>query len=209
MPILVASVVSLNSIISVTQNFRFFQFLRYKLDEGPKLRYNEGELGQGRTLCSFQEEQGEHEVCPNILRSKVLLKVYGDRVLEHFRCPCNPGEMPEPDGVGEATNPVCGDRMRLFLKVEGEVIRAATFLAEGCVAAIAAGSMTTLLLTGRTLTEALRISDREVAEALGGLPASKIHCSVLAEDAILEAVEDVRRRRDFGLMFNQERGNQA
>ncbi|MCC6446372.1 MAG: iron-sulfur cluster assembly scaffold protein [Armatimonadetes bacterium] len=130
---------------------------------------------------------------------------YGRRALEHFKSPHNCGEMSEPDGVGEAFNPLCGDRMRLYLRVEGESIRQAAFQAEGCAAAIAAASMTTLLVEGKTLDEALSIRDEDVAKALGGLPESKIHCSILAEDAIQAAVEEARRRRSSGP--NKERGS--
>ena len=104
------------------------------------------------------------------------------------------GEMENPDGVGEAQNPVCGDTMRLFIKVETDRIVEATFLTFGCGAAIASSSITTEMIKGKTIKEALRISDLVIAEALGGLPPTKIHCSVLAEKAIHAAVLDYQKR---------------
>jgi nitrogen fixation NifU-like protein len=104
------------------------------------------------------------------------------------------GEMDKPDGVGEATNPVCGDTMRLFIKVEENRIVDAKFLTFGCVAAIASSSIATEMIKGRTLEEVLMISNEMVSKALGGLPPTKVHCSVLAEDAIQAAVADYRKR---------------
>jgi nitrogen fixation NifU-like protein len=104
------------------------------------------------------------------------------------------GEMKDADGVGEATNPACGDTMRLFIKVEGNRIIDATFLTFGCGAAIAASSMTTEMVKGRTIDEVLTISNQVVADALGGLPPTKVHCSVLAEKAIKAAVSDYWER---------------
>ncbi len=120
---------------------------------------------------------------------------YNPIVMDHFTHPRNMGEMPDPDAVGEATNPVCGDTMRLFLKVEDGRIIDATFLTFGCGAAIAASSMTTELIKGRTIEEALTISDRDVVEALGGLPPTKVHCSVLAEKALESAMADYRAKK--------------
>ncbi len=115
---------------------------------------------------------------------------YNPIVLDHFTHPRNMGEMDHPDGIGEATNPACGDTMRLFIRVESNRIAEATFLAFGCAAAIASSSMTTEMIQGKTIEEALLISKERVSEALGGLPPTKIHCSVLAEDAIRAAVTD-------------------
>ena len=115
---------------------------------------------------------------------------YNQMVMEHFTHPRNMGEMENADGVGEAQNPVCGDTMRLFIKVEADRIIDATFLTFGCGAAIASSSITTELIKGKTLQEALTISNQMVAGALGGLPPTKIHCSVLAERAIQAAVLD-------------------
>jgi len=119
---------------------------------------------------------------------------YSPIVIEHFTHPRNMGEMDKPDGVGEATNPVCGDTMRLFIKVEENRIVDAKFLTFGCVAAIASSSIATEMIKGRTLEEVLMISNEMVSKALGGLPPTKVHCSVLAEDAIQAAVADYRKR---------------
>jgi len=105
------------------------------------------------------------------------------------------GEMENPDGVGEAQNPVCGDTMRLFIRAKENRIIDATFLTFGCSAAIASSSMTTEMIKGKTLEEVLTISKQMVVEALGGLPPSKVHCSVLAEEAIKAAVLDYRKKR--------------
>lgn len=119
---------------------------------------------------------------------------YNSIVLDHFNHPRNKGEMDHPDGVGQATNPACGDTMRLFIRVEGNRIAEAKFLTVGCAAAIASSSMTTEMIRGKTVEEILMISKEMVSEALGGLPPTKIHCSVLAEDAIQAAVADYRRK---------------
>jgi len=119
---------------------------------------------------------------------------YNPIVIDHFTHPRNMGEMDNPDGVGEATNPVCGDTMRLFIKVEENRVVDAKFLTFGCAAAIASSSITTEMIKGKRLEEVLTISNQMVAEALGGLPPTKIHCSVLAEDALNAAVLDYRKR---------------
>ncbi len=119
---------------------------------------------------------------------------YNSLVMEHLHHPRNKGEMENPDGVGQAQNPVCGDTMRLFIRVEHDRIVDATFLTFGCGAAIASSSVTTEMIKGKTVEEILTISDRMIVEALGGLPASKIHCSVLAEKAIRAAVADYLKK---------------
>jgi nitrogen fixation NifU-like protein len=121
--------------------------------------------------------------------------VYNPVVMEHLKRPRNMGEMENPDGVGEAQNPVCGDTMRLFIKVEADHIINATFLTFGCGAAIASSSIATEMIKGKTINEALAISDQAIAKALGGLPATKVHCSILAEKAIHAAVLDYQKRR--------------
>ena len=103
--------------------------------------------------------------------------------------------MENPDGVGEAQNPVCGDTMRLFIKVETDRVIDATFLTFGCGAAIASSSIATEMIKGKRIDEALRISDLAITEALGGLPPTKVHCSVLAEKAIHAAVSDYKKKR--------------
>jgi nitrogen fixation NifU-like protein len=119
---------------------------------------------------------------------------YSPIVIDHFTRPRNIGEMENPDGVGEAKNPACGDTMRLFIRVKGGRIVEARFLTFGCSGAIASSSITTELLKGKTLEEALQVSDETVAEALGGLPPAKTHCSALAEQAIKAAIIDHRAR---------------
>jgi nitrogen fixation NifU-like protein len=120
---------------------------------------------------------------------------YGPLLLDHFENPRNVGGVENPDAVGRAGNPACGDLMELSLRVRDGRIHEARFRTTGCSAAIASSSMTTVLLTGRSLEEAEALTDGEVAEALGGLPPAKLHCSVLAEDAVRAALEDYRRRR--------------
>jgi len=125
-----------------------------------------------------------------------LFEAYNRIILEHLKHPRNMGEMESPDGVGEAQNPACGDTMRLFIKVETDRIIDAKFLTFGCGAAIASSSVTTEMIKGRTIEEALMISDAVIAEAMGGLPPTKVHCSVLAERAIQAAVSDYRRKKE-------------
>ncbi len=120
---------------------------------------------------------------------------YSDKVMDHFMNPRNMGEIEDADGVGEVGNPACGDVMKLFLKIEGDRIVDAKFKTFGCGAAIASSSMTTELIKGKTLDEALKLSNEAVAEALGGLPPAKQHCSVLAEDALRQALEDYKKKK--------------
>lgn len=110
--------------------------------------------------------------------------------MEHFRNPRNVGDMENPDGIGHVGNPVCGDIMELYIKVERGTITDAKFKTFGCGAAIATSSMVTELVKGKSLKEALKISNKAVAEALGGLPPVKMHCSVLAEEALKSAIDD-------------------
>ena len=121
--------------------------------------------------------------------------MYSEKVMEHFRNPRNVGEIENADGVGKVGNPVCGDIMELSLDVEDGVIKDAKFRTFGCGAAIATSSMVTELVKGKTIDEALEISNKAVAEALGGLPPVKMHCSVLAEQALRSAIEDYRKRQ--------------
>jgi len=116
---------------------------------------------------------------------------YSEQVMEHFRNPRNVGEIPDASGVGNVGNSVCGDIMRLYIKVdENEVIIDAKFKTFGCGAAISTSSMVTELVKGKTVQEALKISNHAVAEALGGLPKIKMHCSMLAEEALKSAIDD-------------------
>ncbi|WP_017873532.1 Fe-S cluster assembly scaffold protein NifU [Candidatus Caldatribacterium saccharofermentans] len=121
--------------------------------------------------------------------------MYTEKVLEHFRNPRNVGRIEDADGVGKVGNPVCGDVMVMYLKIRDDRIEDAKFETFGCGAAIATSSMATELIKGKTIEEALRVTNRAVAEALGGLPPHKMHCSVLAEEAIRAAIEDYQAKR--------------
>ena len=123
------------------------------------------------------------------------LSMYSEQVMEHFINPRNVGEIENPDGIGHVGNPVCGDIMELYIKVNGGVIVDAKFKTFGCGAAIATSSMVTELVRGKSVEEALKISNRAVAEALGGLPPIKMHCSVLAEEALKSAIDDYRNNK--------------
>ena len=123
---------------------------------------------------------------------------YSDLVMEHFANPRNMGEIEDPSCVGDVGNPACGDMMRLYLKIENDIIIEAKFKTFGCGAAIASSSILTEMLKGKKLEDALKISNDAVAEALGGLPPAKIHCSVLAEDALKSALEDYRKKAGKG-----------
>jgi len=120
---------------------------------------------------------------------------YSEKVMEHFKNPHNVGEIPDADGIGNVGNPICGDIMRLYIKVEGDRIKDAKFKTFGCAAAIATSSMITDLVRGKTIKEALEISNKAVAEALDGLPPVKMHCSMLAEEALRSAVEDYLKKQ--------------
>ena len=119
---------------------------------------------------------------------------YGEQVLDHFQNPRNAGEVEDADGVGIVGNPDCGDRTMITIKVRDGQIADVKFKTFGCAAAIATTSKATELVKGKTLEEALRITDVDVADALGGLPPTKMHCSLLAEEAIKAAVEDYWKR---------------
>ena len=116
--------------------------------------------------------------------------MYTQQVMDHFMNPRNVGEIEDANGVGTVGNAKCGDIMRIFLKVEDGVIQDVKFKTFGCGAAIATSSMATELVKGKTIAEALQLTNKAVAEALGGLPPVKVHCSLLAEQAIKAAVED-------------------
>jgi len=115
--------------------------------------------------------------------------------MDHFMNPRNMGEIENPDGVGEVGNPACGDVMKLYLKIEDNKIVDAKFKTFGCGAAIASSSMTTELIKGKSIDEALKLSNEAVAQALGGLPPAKQHCSVLAEEALKVALEDYKKKK--------------
>ena len=116
--------------------------------------------------------------------------MYSEKVMDHFENPRNVGEIPDANGVGTVGNAKCGDIMRIYIKVENDVITDVKFKTFGCGAAIATSSMATEMVKGKTLKEALALTNKAVAEALDGLPPVKMHCSLLAEEAIHAAVED-------------------
>lgn len=121
--------------------------------------------------------------------------MYNDKVMDHFFHPRNVGEIENPDGAGQVGNPVCGDVMRITIKVKDDKIDDIKFKTFGCGAAIATSSMVTELVRGLSLDEAMKVSNKAVADALGGLPAQKLHCSNLAADALHEAIEDYRKKQ--------------
>ena len=120
--------------------------------------------------------------------------MYTDTVMEHFNSPRNVGEVENPDGVGEVGNPICGDMMRITIRVEDDRIADAKFKTLGCAAAIAVSSMATELAKGQKLDDVLKMTREQVADALGGLPAVKLHCSSLAVDGLRKAVEEYRSK---------------
>jgi nitrogen fixation NifU-like protein len=114
--------------------------------------------------------------------------------MEHFSHPRNVGEMPDADGIGTVGNPVCGDVMKMYIKVKDDIITDVRFQTFGCGAAIATSSISTEMIKGKSLTEALTISNKAVAEALDGLPPMKMHCSLLAEEAVRAAIDDYLKK---------------
>lgn len=122
--------------------------------------------------------------------------MYSEKVVEHFNNPQNVGNLEDPDGVGRVGNPTCGDIMELYIKVDGDVITDAKFKTFGCGAAIATSSMITEMVKGKTIEEALVITNKNVAEALGGLPPVKMHCSNLAADALHKAITNYQETKD-------------
>jgi len=121
---------------------------------------------------------------------------YSEKVMEHYLHPRNMGEIEDADGVGLVGNPICGDMMKISIKVKGDRIEDIKFKTFGCGAAIATSSMVTELVKGKTLEEALSVTNKTVAAALGGLPPIKMHCSLLAEEGVKAAIEDYYQRRD-------------
>ena len=131
--------------------------------------------------------------------------MYSEKVLDHFTNPRNVGEIIDADGVGQVGNPKCGDIMKMYLKIENNIIVDAKFKTFGCGAAVATSSMATELVRGKTVDEALQITNKAVAEALDGLPPVKMHCSNLAEEAIKAAIEDYKRKN--GLLDDEDECN--
>jgi len=120
--------------------------------------------------------------------------LFTDEVIDHFSNPRNAGELEDANGIGNAGDPDCGDTMKLYIKVEDDVVTDVRFRICGCVAALAAGSVTTVLIKGKTVDEALTITNKDISDALGGLPEHKMHCSVLGEEAIRKAIADYKRK---------------
>ncbi len=121
--------------------------------------------------------------------------MYSEKVMQAFQNPQNVGEIENPDGIGTVGNEKCGDIMQITLRIENDVIVDAKFKTFGCAAAIATSSTATQMVKGMTIDEALKLTNRKVIEALDGLPTQKIHCSVLAEEAIKKAIEDYRSKK--------------
>ncbi len=120
--------------------------------------------------------------------------MYSDKVMDHFSNPRNVGEIVDADGIGEVGNAKCGDIMKMYIKVENNIITDVKFKTFGCGAAIATSSIATELIKGRTIEEAQNLTNKAVVEALDGLPPAKIHCSVLAEEAIKAAIDDYKSK---------------
>ena len=123
---------------------------------------------------------------------------YSEKVMDHFRNPRNVGVIEDANGVGEVGNAKCGDIMKMYLKIEDEIIKDVKFETFGCGSAIASSSMATELIKGQPVSEAMKLTNKAVAEALDGLPDYKMHCSVLAEEAIRSALDDYNRRKGEG-----------
>ncbi len=122
------------------------------------------------------------------------MALYSEKVMDHFRNPRNVGVIENADGVGEAGNAVCGDIMKIYLKIDNDIVTDVKFETFGCGSAIASSSMATELIKGKPLEQVLQLTNKAVTEALDGLPAHKLHCSVLAEEAIRAAVKDYYER---------------
>ena len=122
--------------------------------------------------------------------------MYSDKVMDHFSNPRNVGEISDADGVGEVGNAHCGDIMKIYLKVENDIIVDVKFKTFGCGAAIATSSVATEMIKGKTIDEALQLTNKAVVESLEGLPSAKLHCSVLAEEAVKAAIEDYKNKHN-------------
>ena len=123
--------------------------------------------------------------------------LYTEKVMDHFNNPRNVGEIPDADGIGEVGNAKCGDIMRMYLKIKDNRIEDVKFKTYGCGAAIASSSMATEMIKGKTINEVLEVTNKAVAEALDGLPPVKMHCSVLAEEAIVAALQDYAKKNNL------------
>ena len=123
------------------------------------------------------------------------MALYSEKVMDHFRNPRNVGVIEDADGVGEVGNAKCGDIMKMYLKIDDDIITDVKFETFGCASAIASSSMATELIKGQRVEDAMQLTNKAVAEALDGLPPHKLHCSVLAEEAIQSALEDYNRKK--------------
>ena len=123
--------------------------------------------------------------------------MYSEKVMDHFQNPRNVGEIPDANGIGEVGNAKCGDIMKIYLKIEDGIIKDVKFKTFGCGSAVASSSMATELIKGKTIEEAMQLTNKAVAEALDGLPPVKMHCSVLAEQAIKSALLDYSRKNNI------------
>lgn len=130
------------------------------------------------------------------------MALYSEKVMDHFRNPRNAGVIENADGIGEAGNAKCGDIMKIYLKIENDMIVDAKFETFGCGSAIASSSMATELIKGKPVSEALTLTNQAVVQALDGLPAPKIHCSVLAEEAIKKALQDYCEKNGVEYSYN-------
>ena len=123
------------------------------------------------------------------------MPLYSEKVMDHFRNPRNVGVIEDANGIGEVGNAKCGDIMKMYLKIENDIVKDVKFETFGCGSAIASSSMATELIKGKPISEVMQLTNKAVAEALDGLPDYKMHCSVLAEEAIQSALEDYRKRQ--------------
>ncbi len=130
--------------------------------------------------------------------------LYSEKVMDHFLNPRNMGEMADANGVGTVGNPICGDVMKIYLKIEKDTIKDAKFQTLGCGAAIATSSMATEMIIGKPVSEALNLTNQAIIEALDGLPKPKHHCSVLAADAVKKAIEDYRNKNSKSQIPNSK-----
>ncbi len=126
------------------------------------------------------------------------MALYSEKVMDHFRNPRNVGVIEDANGIGEVGNAKCGDIMRMYLKIENDIVQDVKFETFGCGSAIASSSMATELIKGQPLSEVRKLTNKAVAEAVDGMPSYKMHCSVLAEEAIQSALEDYERRKQSG-----------
>ena len=133
------------------------------------------------------------------------MALYSEKVMDHFTHPRNVGIIENADGVGEVGNAKCGDIMKIYLKIDNDIITDVKFETFGCGSAIASSSMATEMIKGKSIDEALKLSNAAVVEALEGLPPQKIHCSVLAEEAVKSAIDDYYKRKNGGEVAEKEK----